>query len=390
MNQITVTKNAARQLRNYFGWVYQNELIAPSDVKDGEIVDILAPDGAFLARGYINQKSQIAVRILSFEAREIDDAFFTARIANAISKRIHIAQTSDAYRLIHSEADFLPGLIVDWYNGYAAIQINTLGMELWRETILKAIIDLLRPKGIVDKSDAKVRTKEGLETQNGVVYGDLPEEITITENGVRFLVNLYEGQKTGFYLDQRRNRAAVAAHINEGDKVLDIFCNAGGFGLYGLAKGAQVRFVDLSDHALTQVGRNLSLNGFKPCDIIKQDAFDFLTLEKTTLNRYDCIVLDPPPFAKTKKEAAGAIKGFKYLLSAGLSLVNDNGIVALFSCSHHVAQNDLLDIALEASAKAKTPLEVVELLRADEDHPYILNIPNSAYLSGIVLRKAAL
>lgn len=390
MNQITVTKNAARQLRSFFGWVYQNELIAPSDVQDGEIVDILAPDGAFLARGYINQKSQIAVRILTFEQRDIDEAFFTARIANAVSKRTHIAQTSDAYRLIHSEADFLPGLIVDWYNGYAAIQINTLGMELWRETILHALVDLLKPKGIVDKSDAKVRTKEGIETKNGVIYGDLPEEITITENGVRFLVNLYEGQKTGFYLDQRRNRAAVASHIKAGDKILDVFCNAGGFGLYALNKGAQVRFVDLSDHALTQVGRNLSLNNFESCDIIKQDAFDFMTLEKTTQNRYDCIVLDPPPFAKTKKEAAGAIKGFKYLLSAGLSLVNENGIVALFSCSHHVAQNDLLEIALEASAKAKTPLEVVELLRADEDHPYILNIPNSAYLSGIVLRKTGL
>lgn len=390
MNKITVTKNAARQLRSYFGWVYQNEIIAPSDIQDGEIVDILAPDGAFLARGYINRKSQIAVRVLTFEQREIDEAFFTARIAHALSKRSNIAQTSDAYRLIHSEADFLPGLIVDWYNGYAAIQINTLGMELWRSTILQAIITLLKPKGVMDKSDAKVRTKEGLETQNGVIYGDLPEEITITENGVRFLVNLYEGQKTGFYLDQRRNRAAVANHIKEGDKVLDVFCNAGGFGLYALAKGADVRFVDLSDHALTQVGSNLALNGFESCDIIKQDAFDFLTLEKTTQNRYDCIVLDPPPFAKTKREAAGAIKGFKYLLSAGLSLVNDNGIVALFSCSHHVGQNDLLEIALEASAKAKTPLEVVELLRADEDHPYILNIPNSAYLSGIVLRKVAL
>lgn len=390
MNAITVTKNAARQLRSYFGWVYQNELIAPDDIQDGDIVDVLAPDGAFLARGYINQKSQIAVRILSFERRDIDDVFLAERISAALAKRASIARVSDAYRLIHSEADFLPGLIVDWYNGYAAIQINTLGMELWRETILRALVTQLNPKGIIDKSDAKVRTKEGLETHNGVVYGELPEEITITENEVRFLVNLHEGQKTGFYLDQRRNRAAVSEHITPGMKVLDVFCNAGGFGLYALARGGKVRFVDLSDHALTQVGRNLTLNGFETSDIIKQDAFDFLTLEKTTQNRYDCIVLDPPPFAKTKKEAAGAIKGFKYLLSAGLSLLNENGIVALFSCSHHVAQNDLLEIALEASAKAKAPLEVIELLRADEDHPYVLNIPNSAYLSGIVLRKMAL
>ena len=390
MNQITVTKNAARQLRSYFCWVYQNELIAPDEIADGDIVDVLAPDGAFLARGYLNRKSRISVRVLSFEQCEIDEPFFASRLAHALSKRAAIAKTSDAYRLIHSEADFLPGLIVDWYNGYAAVQINTLGMERQRETILRVLVSLLDPKGIIDKSDTKVRAKEGLETANGILYGNVPDEITITENGVKFLVNLHEGQKTGFYLDQRRNRAAVASHIEPGMKVLDVFCNAGGFGLYALAKGAEVRFVDLSDHALTQVGRNLSLNGFESCEIIKQDAFDFLTLEKTTRNRYDCIVLDPPPFAKTKKEAAGAIKGFKYLLSAGLSLVNENGLVALFSCSHHVSQNDLLEIALEASAKAKAPLEVVELLRADLDHPFILNIPNSAYLSGIVLRKTAL
>ena len=389
MNQITVTKNAARQLRSYFGWVYQNELIAPDEIQDGDIVDVLAPDGTFLARGYINRKSQIAVRVLSFERCEIDEEFFASRLTQALSKRAEIAKISDAYRLVHSEADFLPGLIVDWYNGYLSVQINTLGMELRRDLVLRALTALLSPKGIIDKSDPKVRAKEGIETRNGVIFGEVPEEITITENGVKFLVNLHEGQKTGFYLDQRRNRAAVAGHIKAGMKVLDVFCNAGGFGLYALSKGADVRFVDLSDHALTQVGRNLALNGFGECDILKKDAFDFLTLEKTTQNRYDCIVLDPPPFAKTKKEAAGAIKGFKYLLSAGLSLVNDNGIVALFSCSHHVSQDDLLEIALEASAKAKAPLEVIELLRADLDHPYILNIPNSAYLSGIVLRKTA-
>ncbi len=390
MNEITVTKNAARTLRNFFCWVYQNELIAPDDIADGDIVDILAPDGAFLARGYLNRKSQIAVRVLSFERREIDLNFFIERITKALAKRASIQNKSDAYRLIHSEADFLPGLIVDWYNGYASIQINTLGMEKWRPTILEALQKVVAPKGIIDKSDAKVRAKEGIETQNGPISGSIPEEITITENGVKFLVNLLEGQKTGFYLDQRKNRAAVAKRIETGNSVLDVFCNAGGFGLYALNQGANVRFVDLSEHALVQVDRNLSLNGFGKCDIIKQDAFDFLTLEKMSDRRYDCVVLDPPPFAKTKKEAEGAIKGFKFLFSAGLALAKPEGIVALFSCSHHIAQDALLEIAREASAKGGVPLEVLDLLRADEDHPYILNIPNSSYLSGIIVRKIAL
>lgn len=390
MNTVTITKSASYKLKSFFCWVYQNELISPTDVADGEIIDVLSHNGEFLGRGYINQKSKITVRILTFEQRTIDQEFFTARLRQALAKRQNIMQTSDAYRVVHSEADFLPGLIVDWYNGYAAIQINTLGMERFRSQIVQALIDVLEPKGIFDKSDIKVRAKEGIETQNGVIYGEVPQEITMAENGISFLVNLYEGQKTGFYLDQRRNRQAVSHHIHKDDKVLDIFCNAGGFGLYALQKGAHVRFVDLADHALAQVAQNITLNGFETCEIIKQDAFDFLTLEKMTKNTYDCIVLDPPPFAKTKKEAEGAIKGFKFLLSAALKLLNENGIVAVFSCSHHVAMNDLLELSLEASTKARIPLEVIDMLRADEDHPYILNIPNSAYLSGIVLRKTAL
>lgn len=390
MHQITITKNAARTLRNFFCWVYQNEMIAPDDVNDGDIVEILAPNGEFLAIGYLNRKSQISVRVLSFSRRDINEEFFKERIQTALSKRSSIAKVSDAYRLIHSEADFLPGLIVDRYNNYLAVQINTLGMERHRETLLSALIHVIAPLGIIDKSDSKVRTKEGITTQNGIIYGDVPTEITIQEHGIHFSVNLHEGQKTGFYLDQRRNRRITSEYLHDGMKVLDVFCNAGGFGLYALRNGANVRFVDLSDHALIQVHHNLALNGFRECDIIKQDAFDFLTLERTSDRRYDAILLDPPPFAKTKKEAEGAIKGFKYLFSAGLALTEPDGIVALFSCSHHIGLETLLEIARETSAKAGVPLEILEELRADSDHPYVVNIPNSDYLSGIIVRKIIL
>lgn len=390
MHQITVTKNAARTLKNFFCWVYQNEMIAPDDIVDGDIVEILAPNGEFLAIGYLNRKSQISVRVLSFTRREIDEAFFHERISIALAKRSPIEKSSDAYRLIHSEADFLPGLIVDRYKEYLSIQINTLGMERHRQTILSTLIRLLSPHGIIDKSDAKVRAKEGIETENGTIYGTVTDEIIIQEHGIKFSVNLHEGQKTGFYLDQRRNRRITSDYLLNGMNVLDIFCNAGGFGLYALRNGANVRFVDLSDHALTQVHHNLSLNGFEACDIIKQDAFDFLTLERTGNRRYDAVLLDPPPFAKTKKEAQGAIKGFKFLFSAALSITNSNGIVALFSCSHHIGLNELIEIAQETSARAGVPLEILEELRADSDHPYVVNIPNSDYLSGIIVRKIIL
>lgn len=390
MHRIIITKNAARNLKNFFCWVYQNEMSAPDDIPDGDIVEVLSPAGEFLAIGYLNRKSQISVRILSFEPCDIDDNFFDRRLQNALRKRERIAETSDAYRIVHSEADFLPGLIADYYAGYLSIQINTLGMERFRPQIIDALLKNLAPKGIIDKSDAKVRAKEGIETENGVVYGEIPESVVITENGVKFSVNLHEGQKTGFYLDQRRNRAETASYIAQGDTVLDVFCNAGGFGLYALRNGASVRFVDLSAHALEQVAYNIALNHFNTSEIIKQDAFDFLTLEKLSERRYDCVLLDPPPFAKTKKEAEGAIKGFKFLFSAGLALAKPGGIVALYSCSHHVGMDALLEIARDASARARIPLEILELQHADADHPYILNIPNSAYLSGIVVRKTIL
>ena len=382
-----INKQASRALKNHFCWVYKNEIVSIEPCEDGKIIQILDEKENFLGLGYYNSKSTIALRVLSFKTEEINQDFFIERFQKALNARKPLEKVSNAYRIIHSEADFLPGLIVDWYNGYGSIQINTLGMEKFRDHILKAFISVCNPLGIIEKSDVKVRAKEGITTNNGVIYKSVPDEIIITENSIQFTVNLHEGQKTGFYLDQRLNRFRTSKYIEPNMNVLDVFCNAGGFGLYALQKGATVKFVDVSDHALTQVASNIALNHFQPSEIVKQDAFDFLTLERTTKKRYDCVLLDPPPFAKTKKEAEGAIKGFKFLFSAGLSLTNENGIIALFSCSHHINLDSLLQIAQETSSKAGIVLEVLETLHADKDHPYILNIPNSAYLSGIVVRK---
>lgn len=387
MKQLRVTKHAMQKLKNHFCWVYQNEILDDTGIENGEVIEICAPNFEFLGVGYYNKKSQITVRILSFEQTETDKEFFEKRILSAWEKRQKLFAKTNAVRIIHSEADFLPGLIVDWYNGYLAIQINTLGMETFRQEIISSLSSIVKPLGIIDKSDRKVRKKEGLETLNGVVSGEIPDEIVITENGIRFSVNLHEGQKTGFYLDQRKNRAVLGKYISENDDVLDIFCNAGGFGLYSLQKNARVTFVDVNDHALKQVAYNIEMNGFKASKIINQDAFEFLTLEVESDRRYECIILDPPPFAKTKKEAAGALKGFKFLFSSGLKLSKENGYVAIFSCSHHIGVNELLDLAYDVASRQKEVLEVVEILRADSDHPYILNIPNTAYLSGIIFRK---
>lgn len=388
MKKITVSKEAIAKLKSLFCWVYQNELATPpKDLKDGESVEIYTAGGEYLATGYINQKSVISVRVLSFEKTEINKEFFRTRLQTAIDKRKQIQANSNAYRLVHSEADFLAGLIVDFYNGYLAIQINTLGMENQRDIIIELLVELLNPKGIFDKSDAKVRKKEGIETQNGVIYGEVPNEIEIVENGIKFAMSLHDGQKTGFYLDQRRNRHIVSKYIQRDMKVLDVFCNAGGFGLYALSKGAKVQFVDASASAISQVENNITLNGYEQCTAIKTDAFEFLTQELESNNKYDLIVLDPPPFAKTQKEAIGAMKGMKFLLDTALKMLNPNGMVAIYSCSHHIGMKQLEEMSFEISKNAKIPLQIVEYMYADIDHPNIINIPNSAYLTGLLLRK---
>lgn len=388
MKKITVSKEAISKLKSLFCWVYQNELATPpKDLKDGEVVEIYTAGGEFLAVGYINQKSVISVRVLSFEKTEIDKEFFRARLQAAIAKRKQIQSKSNAYRLVHSEADFLAGLIVDFYNGYLAVQINTLGMEKQRDIIIELLVELLNPNGIFDKSDAKVRKKEGIDTQNGVIYGEVPQDIYIEENGIKFAMSLYDGQKTGFYLDQRRNRDIVSKYVERDMSVLDVFCNAGGFGLYALSKGAKVQFVDASASAISQVENNIALNGYDTSTAIKTDAFEFLTKELESNNKYDLIVLDPPPFAKTQKEAIGAMKGMKFLLDTALKMLNPNGMVAIYSCSHHIGMKQLEEMSFEISKNAKIPLQIVEYMYADIDHPNIINIPNSAYLTGLLLRK---
>lgn len=384
--KVVISKESKEKLSALFTWVYKNEIVNDiSHISSGELVQIKDQNGGFLGIGYCNPKSEITLRVLTFKDEAIDTLFFETRIQKAIEKRKDLHSITNAYRAIHSEADLIPGCIVDYYNGYLGVQFNTYGIENFRLIILEHLIKYLNPLGIYDKSEARVRKIEGLETTNQVIFGEVPTSIAIFENTIQFSMSLIDGQKTGFYLDQRKNRAIVGNYINKDDRVLDMFCNAGGFGLYGLQRGANLHFVDVSAHAIEQVKENLKTNNFE-AKITKQDAFDFLTDELTTPNRYNCIILDPPPFAKTKKESFGAIKGMKFLLSSALKLLKEDGIVAIFSCSHHIGINELLSISLEASKNNGSMIEILEILRADRDHPYVLNITHSNYLSGVVLK----
>jgi len=387
MKKVIVKKQAEEKLKYFNPWIYENEILKyPKDVKIGEVVDVYSKNGRFLARGYINPKSKITVRVLTFRKEEINKEFLKRRILNAVYKRNYLSKITNAYRLVHAEADFLPGLIIDKYNQFLTIQINTAGMENFRDIILEILIKNLEPKGIYEKSDKKSREKEGLLTEDKVLYGNIPDRLEVIENNVKFVVYLKESQKTGLYLDQRENRRIVSKYAS--GNVLDLFSNAGGFGIYAYKNGAKfVKFVDISPNAIKHLEENIRLNNLKNYEIVKQDAFDFLKEELKRGLKYNLIVIDPPAFAKTKKEREGALRGFKYLILNSIKLLEDNGFIAVFSCSQSITMEDLKKVSLEASKDTGYQLEVIKHLYQDNDHPYILNVPNSLYLKGLLLRR---
>jgi len=386
MNKIVVNRAAARRLRLFFPWVYRTDIQqAAGDA--GDLVSVHAPDGAFLGIGYINPASEISVRILSFSDVEINRDFFRERLLAAFRKREPLRGKTDACRLVHAEADELPGLIVDEYAGHLAVQVNTLGMERLRGILLPELVEMRQPKGIYEKSDAKSRSREGLGTEHRVLHGEIPGRIEIAESGARFLVNLRESQKTGFFLDQRRNREVTASYVEEGFEVLDVFANTGAFGIHAALRGARrVRLVDVSREALELARENLAANGLA-AQTVKADAFDYLTEAPGARDRFDLVILDPPPFAKAKRSAAGALKGLRHLIVQSLRILRPGGLLAVFSCSHHVSQEDLQRAVLDSAADRGCRIEILEHLFQDRDHPYVLNIPMSLYLKGFLLRS---
>jgi 23S rRNA (cytosine1962-C5)-methyltransferase len=386
MKMITVKRPAAERLHAFFPWVYRTD-IQQAECEPGDLVSVHAPGGAFLGIGYVNPASEISVRILSFSEVEINREFFRERLLTAVRKREPLREKTDARRLVHAEADELPGLVIDDYAGHLAVQINTLGMEKLRDLYMPELVELLGPKGMFEKSDEKSRSREGLATEARVLHGDIPGRIEIMENGARFLINLRESQKTGFYLDQRRNRAITASCVNEGDHVLDVFANTGAFGIHAALRGAsRVRLIDASREALERARENMAANRVV-CETLKADAFDYLTEAPRGRDRYDLVILDPPPFAKARQSTAGALKGMRHLVLQGLRVLRPGGLLAVFSCSHHVSQQDLQAAILEAATERGCRIEILEHLFQDRDHPHVLNIPTSLYLKGFLLKQ---
>jgi 23S rRNA (cytosine1962-C5)-methyltransferase len=445
MAAIYLHKKRNKRIEQGHPWVFRSEIErVEGEVAPGQVVAVHNHLGQYLASGYYNSNSQITVRVLSYKPlAEMGLEFFKERFARCAEMRVRFLHDSNSYRLVYGEADFLPGLIVDKFEEMYVVQILTLGMDNCREWIVQALIELFQPQGIYERSDVSVRELEGLEQTKGLLYGESPRHVDIQENGLHIRVDIEEGQKTGYFFDQRENRAALEplmagwgkrsgialedvevdgelkrlpVNANgkavtfpywDGATVLECFSHTGSFTLHACKFGAKkVTCLDISEHAIESARVNVSLNGFQDrVEFVVADAFDYLRQQVKGLDErkvrgtsgqgtakvdtskpveggrtWDVVILDPPAFAKAKSAVEGACRGYKDINLHGMKLVNEGGYLVTASCSYHIRPELFLETIHDAAVDAGKILRLVEFRGAGKDHPRILGVDEGHYL----------
>jgi len=391
MKKMILKNGREKSLLRRHPWVFSGAVKSDDDAKSGDIVEIFAEDGRFLACAAYSEHSQIVARALTFEARDvIDDAFFAARVQAAVQRRQSLAASTDAYRLIHAESDFLPGVIADRYGDVVVLQILTAGMEPRRDFLATAIQEATGARTVYERSDADVRELEGLPVRNGLVLGDaLDGEVVINETGLRIAVDIVAGHKTGFYLDQRDNRALVRGLSAEAD-VLNCFCYTGGMSVAALQGGAKaVLSIDSSGPALETARRNLALNGVDAAhaEWWEADVFTAMRKLRDMGRQFDLIVLDPPKFAPTAHHAEKAARAYKDINLLGFKLLRAGGKLMTFSCSGGISAELFQKIVAGAALDAGIDAQIIGHLGVPEDHPVSIHFPEGDYLKGLLLQK---
>lgn len=381
---VTLKKNEEKRILTGNGWVYANEVakITGKD-KNGSLATVVSSDGRFIGKGYINHLSKILVRIFIRDERS-DEEVIRERLRKAVNLRKRLGFSS-CYRAVYAEADLLPGLVVDKYGEALSVQFLTLGMDLRKDFIVECLKDIFTPRAIIERSDVAVRQKEGLPLKKGVICGEDISRIETEENGLKLSIDLIDGQKTGYFLDQKENRFALRRYSKD-KNVLDCFCNAGGFGLNAAAAGAKtVTFLDISPVALSEVNKNASLNGITNIQTIECDVFEKLREYKAEKKKFDLIVLDPPAFCKSGEDVAAALKGYKDINILAMKLLNDDGILVSSSCSHFVTPTMFKRMLAESAASAGKRAKILEERGQSPDHPVLLGADESAYLKFVIL-----
>jgi 23S rRNA (cytosine1962-C5)-methyltransferase len=371
-------------------WAFSNELVeVPRDIAPGTVITLAREDGTSIGNAFYNPHSLIAARMLTRNASEtIDDSFFRKRIAAAANRRALLYERRNALRLVHGESDFLPGLIVDRFNDVLSFQSTSAGMEAHKDGIVEILKELFSPRAIVEKNVSNLRKLEGLPNIAQIVFGDNTRaEITDTA-GTLYGIDVLEGQKTGFYLDQMDNRTRLRDFIAAGDSVLDLFSNEGGFALNAALAGAdRVTAVDVSKTSLEHVIANANLNGVQNrIATLEADVFDYLRAAGDNPVLHDVVVLDPPALAKSRRDIATARKAYVALNASAMKQTRPDGVLVSCSCSHHVPRELLLEVIRESSRKARRGISVLEERGAGIDHPVLAAMPETSYLKVFILR----
>jgi len=400
---VILKRKRARPVLQRHPWIFSGAIERiEGEVVDGDVVEVRDAGRNWLARGTLNRRSQIAVRLLTWERDEaIDREFWQRRLERAIAARQALAlgeglrpspPVTTAYRLVHAESDYLPGLIVDRYGEWLVVQFLTLGIERWKDELVDLLVGSLGSsgvRGVYERSDVEVRAKEGLGKRAGLLWGEEPPELVeVLENGHRFLVDVRQGHKTGFYLDQRENRARLPDFC-EGAEVLDAFAYTGAFGVYAAAAGAaRVTLVESSARALDLARRNFALNGFerRSVEYVEGDVFSVLRGYRAQDRSFDVVVLDPPKFAHSGRGVERATRAYKDVNLLAFQLLRPGGVLFTCSCSGAVSADLFQKIIFGAAVDAERDVQIIGYLAQGADHPVALTFPEGAYLTGLVCR----
>ena len=386
MYSVYLKKGEEKRILNGHSWVYANE-VAKIEGKDknGSLASVFTYDGRFIGKGYINHLSKILVRIFIRDENQVDDkAFYLARLKNADDFRKNLGY-DNCYRMVFAEADDIPALIVDKYDEYLSVQFLSLGIDKMKKLIVECLVDLFAPKGIYERSDVAVRVKEGLAETKSVIYGEVPDRIIITENGLKMAVDVKNGQKTGYFLDQKENRYAARRYCKDGE-VLDCFCNSGGFSLNCATAAKSVTAVDVSRTALDSVEENASLNDLTNVRTLQGDVFEVLRNFRKENKVFDLVILDPPAFCKSASEVKDAYRGYKDINVLGMKLVRSGGFLVSASCSHYMTLPLFEKMLAESAKESGRKVRQIEIKTQAPDHPALVNAEETSYLKFFVLQ----
>jgi 23S rRNA (cytosine1962-C5)-methyltransferase len=384
MNEIRVTRKAAARVAAGHPWIFSSDVADRNGAQPGEAVKVADPAGRPLGTAHFSSTSEITLRMLSRQVEEIGREFFLRRLCAAEEHRRAVVRDSNAYRVVHGEADLLPALVVDRYGEYLVMQTLDQGMDAAKGEIASCLEQIFHPRGIVARNDVAVRVKEHLPLERAVATGEVPEFVPVQMNGVAMRADLLRGQKTGIFLDQRENYRAAARYAR-GGKALDCFTSTGGFALHLAPHCESVEAVDSAAAALGAARANAEANRIANIEFHEADVFDLLAGYAAARRQFSLVVLDPPAFAKSRRNLDAAAGGYKEINLRALRLLPPGGILVTCSCSHHVSEAMLLEVVAQASLDAGRTLRVLERRTQSQDHPILLTVPETMYLKCLIL-----